>query len=359
MDTGDFTELRSDEGINLSILKGIIAPLLNEGTADHIEIKRFSGGYSNLTYLIRVNDLHELVLRTAPKGANVKSGHDMSREYKILKKIKPVLESVPQVYLFSDDHRVTGADFYLMEKMDGYILRAGLPESELPEAPKMSRMAESFISKFAEIHLLDVKSAGLDDIGFPENYISRQITGWAKRYEAALTGDLPEMDSLIKWLTGHISESGPAGLLHNDFKYDNIVYDHTGKILAVLDWEMSTIGDPLMDLGSSLAYWSDADDPDWFKALNLNLTTLPGNPDREGLVHAYALATGKEPGNGVFWYAYGLLKLAVIAQQIYSRYTRGLTLDPRFAHLDKAVKACVVMALQAVQRCRISNLFTV
>lgn len=341
------------------MLKGIVEPLLEHGAADQIEVKRFSGGYSNLTYLIRINKLHEFVLRTAPKGANVKSGHDMRREYNILKRIKPLLGSVPQVYLFSDDHLITGADFYLMEKMDGYILRAGLPESALPDASRMAGMAESFISKFAEIHQLGVKNAGLDDIGFPEKYISRQITGWAKRYEAARTGDLPEMDSLIKWLNGHIPESGPAGLLHNDFKYDNIVYDHQVKILAVLDWEMSTIGDPLMDLGSSLAYWADDDDPDWFKALNLNLTTLPGNPDREGVVHAYARATGRDPGNGVFWYAYGLLKLAVIAQQIFSRYNRGLTRDPRFAHLDKAVKACVVMALQAVQKGRISNLFTV
>lgn len=356
MQNKESTPVRTEDGLNLKVLEDILQPLLT-APCEHISVERFTGGYSNMTYLIKVNGCQEYVLRTAPKGANVKSGHDMHREFNILKKVKASMGCVPAVYLFSDDHRVTGEDFFLMEKVEGYILRAG--QNIMPDQRQMMVMADSFIRKFTEMHDLDIDAAGLTEIGFPENFITRQISGWSRRYEAARTHDIPEMETLMSWLSGHVPYAGKPGLIHNDFKYDNLIYDEQFDIKAILDWEMSTVGEPLMDVGGSLAYWADPDDPEWFRALNLNLTTLPGNPDRAAFLHSYSKITGRDPGSGVFWYAYGLLKLAVIAQQIYKRYYLGYTKEKKFAQLDKAVKACAVMAVQSIQKGRISNLFIV
>ncbi|MBK9255728.1 MAG: phosphotransferase family protein [Saprospiraceae bacterium] len=325
---------------------------------DQFKIQRFTGGYSNLTYLLKIDNTEDQwVLRMPPKGAQVKSGHDMSREYKILSNIRSQFKAVPETILFCSDTSVLDAEFYIMKKVDGFILRAGLPENQLPDSHRMKAMFDEFVNQFVRIHQLNYAESGLSDLGNPKNYVSRQIYGWAKRYELSKTEDIPEINQLILWLSSHMPSESGYSLIHNDYKYDNVIFGDDNRILAVLDWEMCTLGDPLMDVGSSLAYWTDPDDPDWFRSLSMSPTTTAGNPNRSEFLNHYAGLSGKDPGNGVFYFAYGLLKLAVIAQQIYKRYTLGHTSDVRFAKLIEAVKACGILSVQAIQRNRIDRLF--
>ncbi|MFZ1751237.1 MAG: phosphotransferase family protein [Saprospiraceae bacterium] len=325
---------------------------------DHFDIKQYTGGYSNLTYRVTINDDVHWVLRKPPVGANIKSGHDMKREFTIISALYPHFPKVPKPIAFCDDHEVIGSEFYIMEKVDGWILRSGMSDEETPLRDQMGQIYLTFCDHFVGLHQLDYMEVGLGTLGNPENYPERQVHGWTKRYYNAKTDEVDSVESLAKWLGNHIPHLSGSCLIHNDFKYDNIILDETNnEVRAILDWEMSTIGDPLMDLGSSLGYWVNADDPPWLQAINLSPTTLPGNASRETLLHDYSTKSGKDPGNGVFYYAYGMFKLAVIAQQIFARYKAGLSKDPKFAHLDKVVRACGDMAMRSIERKKIDQLF--
>src|SRR4051812_6124744 len=247
-----------------------------EGT---LTIEQFPAGFSNLTYLLRIGE-KELVLRRPPIGARVKTAHDMSREYRILSHLYPVYQKVPRPLLFCEDEAIIGAPFYLMERIKGIILRAQPPQGLTLTPEEMQRLSKSFVENLAEIHEVDYKAAGLGEMGQPHGYVSRQIEGWTKRYTDARTDDVPTIERLAAWLTEHTPpDSKVSALIHNDYKYDNIVLapDDLSKIIAVLDWEMATVGDPLMDLGTTLGYWVDADDPEEWQAYGFGLTVLPGN----------------------------------------------------------------------------------
>jgi len=323
-----------------------------------LEITKFTGGYSNLTYLLTLDGGRKLVMRRPPVGANIKSGHDMHREYRLLSALHPAGLRVPEPVLYCRDAGIIGAEFYVMEYADGVILRAGRKTEDIPSAGDMQKAYNALVGMFAGVHGTDYLHCGLGDLGNPENYPERQITGWSKRYMAAKTDQVDAVEKLMGWLNSHIPAYSGAALIHNDFKYDNLVYDAgTWEIRAILDWEMSTIGDPLMDLGCSLGYWVDRDDPDWLIAINPGPTLWPGSPSREQFVQDYALRTGRDPGNAVFYFAYGMFRLAVIAQQIYARYRAGHTSDPKFASLNKVVESCGFMGMQAVERKKIDRLF--
>ncbi len=290
--------------------------------AGSIDIAQFPRGFSNLTYLVTAGN-RGWILRRPPFGIGRGVAHD-----------------------------------YLMARATGIILRDRLPAGLSLDAAEMRRVSECVVDTLAEIHGVDYASAGLSELGHPEGYARRQVEGWTRRYVAARTGDQPELEALAEWLAESIPESSRAALLHNDFKYDNLVLDSAdpSRVVAVLDWEMATIGDPLMDLGTSLAYWVEAGDPPALRALGLGVTTIEGNLTREEVVARYEAATGRAVDAAVFYYAYGLFKVGVIAQQIYSRYARGLTRDPRFAALDRAVAALGSAGMRAVRRGRIGGL---
>ncbi len=323
-----------------------------------LEIQQFPKGFSNLTYLLRFGD-HEWVLRRPPFGANIKSAHDMSREYRILSHLIHVYPKVPKPLLYCDDPDIIGAPFYVMERVRGVILRPSLPADQAPSPELMARIADSFIATFAELHAVDYHAAGLHDLGRPQGYVRRQIEGWTERYHRAKTDDIPDMERTAQWLAENLRDESGASLIHNDFKYDNLVLhpEDWSRVVAVLDWEMATIGDPLMDLGTSLAYWLDPDDPPELQRLQLSPTVLPGNPTRAELVQRYAEKSGRDVRDVVFYYAYGLFKLAVIIQQIYYRYKQGFTQDARFAHLIHGVRGCAAMAAAAIHKQRIDRLF--
>lgn len=322
-----------------------------------IEVEQFPSGFSNLTYLVRAGG-DEFVLRRPPVGTKVKTAHDMSREFFILSRLHPVYPKVPRPVLFCDDESVLGAPFYLMERVRGVILRARPPAALALTQEIMRRLSESFIRNLALIHEVDYAAAGLGELGRPEGYVRRQIEGWTKRYRNARTDDVPAIETLARWLDEHAPADSGRALIHNDYKYDNIVLAHAdlSEVLAVLDWEMATVGDPLMDLGTTLGYWVDADDPEEWRRFGFGLTTLPGNLRRSELVDAYARQTGRDIPDIVFYYAYGLFKTAGIVQQIYYRYRQGFTKDARFSRLGLLVSACGLLAGRAIEKKRIDRL---
>ena len=321
-------------------------------------VQQFPSGFSNLTYLIQYAGL-DYVLRRPPFGANVKSGHDMGREYKILKALDGHYAKAPKPLLFCADTEVLDAPFYLMERVQGKILRASTPKEEMPTPDQFQKLAGNLVDTLVELHELDYKAVGLDDLGNPEGYVERQVMGWGKRYQKAKTHDHKAMEDTAKWLANHMPKKSRASLIHNDFKYDNLVLtaDDELSVKAVLDWEMTTLGDPLMDLGTTLGYWMHHTDPDFIAQNQLNLTTQLGNPSRGEIVELYAQKSGKPVEDIVFYFVFGVFKIAVIVQQIYYRYHLGHTQDPRFAQLDKIVSLYGLVAQQAIQKQKIDRLF--
>nr|WP_255604128.1 phosphotransferase family protein [Oscillochloris sp. ZM17-4] len=318
-------------------------------------VAQFPRGYSNLTYLLQLGD-RDLVLRRPPFGANIKSAHDMGREHRILSALAGRYARAPRPLAYSDDPAILGAPFYVMERVRGIILRSSPPAGLDLTPALMGAMCGSLVQTLADLHRVDYVAAGLGDLGRPEGYVARQVAGWAKRYAAARTDDLPALERAAAWLQAHAPAESGVALIHNDFKYDNLVFDLADptRVVAVLDWEMATIGDPLMDLGTTLGYWAEPGDPAALR--EFGLTSRPGNLSRQQLVDAYAAASGREVGDVQFYYVFGLFKVAVIIQQIYARYRAGHTSDERFAGLSRLVLACADLAGRCLDSGRISDL---
>lgn len=318
-------------------------------------------GYSNVTYRVRYGG-RDLILRRPPPGANVRAGHDMGREYRVLSALSPVYDKVPHPLVYCDDSEVIGAPFYVMERVDGVVLRKPLPEGIHLTPEVMRGVSEAFIENLVVIHGLDVENpeSALGTLGHPEGYLQRQISGWIERYERSRTDDIPQMERAQAWMTEHAPEQRYASLIHNDYKYDNLMFDAADltQIRAVLDWEMATLGDPLTDLGVTLAYWLDPNDPAERLAIPFsdNFTTLPGNLSRAELVQRYAERSGRDVSDIVFYFVYGLYKNAVIAQQIHARYVRGLLPDKRFGRFMPAIVGSATSAVRAIETGRIDQL---
>ena len=312
-----------------------------------VRIAQFPGGASNLTYLVRAGE-REWVLRRPPFGTKAHSAHDMGREYRILSRIHAAFPYAPRPVLFCGDTGVLGAEFYLMERLDGLILRRDLPEG-MSLAPEEARaLCENLVDVQVRLHGVDYEAAGLAELGHPEGYVGRQISGWSDRYRRAVTDDVPDNEELMAWLAANQPPgSGRAGVIHNDYKFDNVVLarrDGKLAIVGVLDWEMATLGDPLMDLGASLAYWVEAGDPEAMQAIRMMPTQLPGMMARRELVDFYLARAGLPATPFEFYYVYGLFRLAVIVQQIYYRFVHGQTTNPRFAPFGRF---CTVLSRRA------------
>jgi aminoglycoside phosphotransferase (APT) family kinase protein len=348
--------IRQGEELDLGALQAFLATALPDFEGP-IVAEQFRAGHSNLTYLLRGAD-QELVLRRPPFGAKIKTAHDMGREFHILSHLADVYPKIPQPVLYCQDPTILGAPFYLMERLRGVILRSSIPEGlELP-APLMRRLSENLIDNLVDIHGLDYEALGLGDLGRPAGFVQRQIQGWTKRYVNSRTDDVPDVERVAAWLVEHMPEEVGASLIHNDYKYDNLVLDphDLTYILGVLDWEMSTVGDPLMDLGTTLGYWVDPDDPEEVQSLPFGLTTLPGNLNRRELAQRYAEKSGQDLSNILFYFIYGLFKIIVIVQQIYARFKAGLTRDERFAPLILVVWVLGKAAVRAIEKNRIDDL---
>lgn len=326
--------------------------------AGSVVVQQFPKGHSNLTYLLSVGE-KEVVLRRPPFGGKIKTAHDMGREYRILSALQGVYDKAPRPTIHCEDENVIGAPFYVMERVPGVILRGGdAPNGLNLTEDVMRRLSTALIDGLAELHSVDVSAAGLESFGRPEGYVERQVSGWTKRYFAAKTDEVPEFEESAAWLAKNMPADGPGALIHGDMKYDNVVLspDDITKIAAVLDWEMATIGDPLMDLGTTLGYWVEGNDPDANKMLGLGPTALPGNLNRIELVERYATQTGRDVNDALFYFVYGLLKIAVIAQQIYKRFVEGHSKDPRFQSMIMGVQILSKTAALALEKDRIYDL---
>jgi aminoglycoside phosphotransferase (APT) family kinase protein len=348
-------EVREGESPDLEKLRVYLRQQL-PGFDNELTIQQFPGGYSNLTFLVKSGE-KEYVLRKPPFGANIKSAHDMGREFRVLSALKPVYGPVPSPLLFCDDEQVIGSSFYIMERVSGIILRNKKPEGIDLTPATMRSISESAVDNLAELHAIDLYNTGLIKMGKPEGYIARQVEGWIKRYFIAETDTVEDMNTTAEWMQGNIPVDGSPAFIHNDYKYDNLVLDpdQLQQIIAVLDWEMATVGSPLMDLGTTLAYWAESADSIVLKPFNL--TWLPGNLNREEVVQRYAAKRGIEDPDMLFYFVYGSFKIGVIVQQIYSRYKKGFSRDERFAGLIHVVQACAANAKQAIRYKRISHFY--
>jgi aminoglycoside phosphotransferase (APT) family kinase protein len=313
-------------------------------------IKQFPGGASNLTYLVEFEN-QSFVLRRPPFGTKAKSAHDMGREFRVMQKLKPVYPYVPHMIALCEDEGVLGAPFYVMERLVGFIPRADLPE-ELGFGPEQHRaICHEFIDKLVELHQVDYQKAGLADLGKPEGYVTRQVDGWSQRYLGARTENVPDFAFVRQWLSEHKPDQIRSCIIHNDYRFDNIVFDpeQPTRAIGVLDWEMATLGDPLMDLGNSLAYWVEAGDDPLMQKMRRQPTHLPGMLSRSEIVELY-LKKMDLPSVDFTWYrVYGLFRLAVIAQQIYYRFAAGQTQDQRFAQFHVMVSHLEKLSLAAIK----------
>ena len=304
------------------------------GLRGEVEVTQYSGGASNWTYRLRYPD-HDLVLRRPPAGTKAKSAHDMGREFRVQGALAPVYPYVPEMIGLCDDPAVLGCDFFVMRRIPGTILRANPPRGMALDPGMARRLAFSAVDRLVELHRSDPESAGLSSLGKGPGYARRQIAGWSDRYRKARTWNVPRFEGVIGWLERNVPDDTGASVIHGDFRLDNLVLDpdDPSRVVGVLDWEMATIGDPLMDLGNSLAYWVEAGDDPVARATRRQPTHLPGMPTRREVVERYLDRMGWPRRDVTFYEVYGLFRLAAIAQQIYYRYHHGQTRNPAFKRL--------------------------
>jgi aminoglycoside phosphotransferase (APT) family kinase protein len=354
----DTKPIRNGEEIDAKNL----SKYLQDKISGEISIAQFPSGNSNLTYCVKIGET-EYVLRRPPFGNTVKSAHDMSREFNVLDKLSKVYLPAPKPILLCQDQSIIGSEFYLMERRNGLIIRGKLSEPlavangvTLSNSPELRmKVVESFIQNLVDLHKLDYEAAGLGDFGKPEGYAIRQVEGWSKRYFNAKTGENIELEKTIEWLNANIPNDETASLVHNDYKFDNIMLNPSDltEIIAVLDWEMTTIGSPLMDFGTTLGYWMSKEVGEDLLNMPFNPRVLMENVSRQQLADLYAEKSGRDLHDILFYYVFGTFKIAVIAQQIYSRFARGFTKDKRFENFHIFVNALGKIAFLAIQTKRI------
>jgi aminoglycoside phosphotransferase (APT) family kinase protein len=331
----DLTAVRQEDRFDVAAMHAWLRTYIN---IDELpEVLQFRSGASNLTYLLQYPG-RELVLRRPPVGTKAVSAHDMKREYLIQSRLHSVYSLVPGMIALCEDHSVMGSDFYVMERVVGQIFRRDIAQEIT--ASDIEVMADSLISGLVQLHGVDASILG--ELNKGPGYVARQVQGWSKRYRNALTDDVPDAEKVMAWLDTNKPEDVDSCIIHGDWRIDNVVFDlEHSRIAGVLDWELATVGDPLMDLGSALAYWVDHDDEPGFAALRRQPSHLPGMPTREQFVAKYLQLSGRKCDDFTFYEVFGLFRLAVIIQQIWARYSAGQTTNPAFAGFGEAVNTLI------------------
>jgi len=331
----DLTPVRDEDRFDVAQMHQWLQPFI--GVDALPEVMQFRSGASNLTYLLQYPD-RELVLRKPPVGMKAASAHDMKREFLIQSRLQPVYPLVPSMIALCDDQAVMGSDFYVMERVVGDIFRRDVPEGVTPT--DVSVMADSLINGLVQLHAVDASI--LAELNKGPGYVQRQLEGWSKRYRNALTDDVPNGEKVMAWLEANRPDDVASCVIHGDWRIDNVVFDlKQARIVGVLDWELATVGDPLMDLGSALAYWVDRDDDPAFAALRRQPSHLPGMPTRDEFVAKYLEKSGVRCADFTFYEVFGLFRLAVIIQQIWARYRAGQTTNPAFAGFGAACNTLI------------------
>ena len=346
--SSDTNPVRDDEHFDEARLAAYLRGQL-PGADQPLTVRQFGGGAANLTYLLSYGR-HDYVLRRPPLGRLAHSAHDMAREYKVLSVLHRAFPLAPPAYLHCADPAIIGAEFFVMERRHGLVVRRALPAAyaHLADAPR--RMSLALVDALAALHAVDYAALGLGDLGKPAGFVERQVAGWHQRWQAAKTADVPEMEAVYAWLAANVPASSAFALVHNDFKLDNamLASDDPGRLVAVFDWDMATLGDPLSDLGALLAYWSEPSDPADLQALAMMPAGDLGFPTRAELVARYAASSGRSVAHIRFYHALGLFRVVVIIAQIYVRYVRGQTRDQRFAAFGAAIQPMARAALKLI-----------
>nr|WP_220127319.1 phosphotransferase family protein [Halobacillus locisalis] len=306
-----------------------------------LSVRQFGAGHSNLTYELSIGNW-KAVLRRPPLGPVAPKAHDMEREYKVLQSLHPVFPLAPKPLLFNSGE-VLGAPFFIMERRSGLVYDTEFPESVPPTAALGQQISEEMVDRLVELHAIDYKKTALAEMVKPEGFMERQVHGWIKRYEQARTDDVVSGERLKRWLVEHIPDSDEASIIHYDYKLNNAMFDedHPTEMVGLFDWEMTTVGDPLADLGAAMSYWMEADDPELLRT-GLGkppVTVMEGFYTREQFLERYAEKSGRDLSAIHFYVTFAYFKLVGIVQQIYSRYKKGQTQDQRFAHMNVFVNA--------------------
>ncbi|MFD6441751.1 phosphotransferase family protein [Peribacillus sp. NPDC060186] len=342
----DTIPVRSGEELNLSTLEDFLRKNVLDLPNEPLELQQFSTGYSNLTYQLRMGEW-ESVLRRPPLGPVAPKAHDMKREHHILSSINPYFQAAPEPILFSDDVSIVGAPFFLMERKHGVVIDSKFPKGAEPTAERCRQLSYVMVNQLADLHSIPYEKTGLAEISKPEGFIERQVHGWISRYERAKIDEIKEVGALIDYLQKNIPEYSQTSIIHYDYKINNAMFNQNlTEMVGLFDWEMSTVGDPLADLGVAMSYWTESSDPELIKfgLGQASVTTLDGFLTRQEFIEAYAARSGRNVSDIDFYLTFGYFKLAVILQQIYYRYKKGQTNDIRFSKLGTTVKSLITHA---------------
>jgi aminoglycoside phosphotransferase (APT) family kinase protein len=362
----DTSPIREGEELNNALLESYLREHLPQALQGEtfdlnlpLTVEQFPGGHSNLTYMVSLFG-REFVLRRPPFGPVAPTAHDMPREFRLLAAIHPHFNIAPKPYLLCEDVSIIGAPFYLMERRNGLVIRRNLPE-ELNDAQTLRDISKGMVATIAALHSVDIYATGLAGLGKPVGFVTRQVKGWTERWHRSKTKEIVEIDEIAQWLLDKLPpepdpEAGrPATLVHNDFKLDNVMLDRQdpAKVVAVLDWEMCTVGDPLVDLGILLCYWAEKNDCEDRREAISPVTVQPGWMTRAEITECYAEYTGRDVSRIDFYEIFAIFKIAVVVQQIYFRYVRGQTHDERFAAFGPRVEGLARAALDLAKRSKL------
>lgn len=334
--------VRKGEELNAQKLKLFLRKHIDDLPDAPLHIKQFPSGLSNLTYVLKMGEW-EAVLRRPPLGPVAPKAHNMERECRILEKVHPVFPLAPKPFVFSDDTDIVGSPFFVMERRHGVVLDKEVPPELNLTEEDFRRISGTMVDTLVSLHGIDIAKAGLDEIGHPEGFLERQVHGWIQRYERSKTDEIEGVDELTRWLANHLPSSQEPTLIHYDYKLNNVLFseDNIANLTGVFDWEMTTVGDPLADLGVALSYWIESDDPDGLKSVQPSITVQPGFYTRKQFIESYAKKSGRDVSQIHYYLTFAYFKLAVICQQIYYRWKKGQTEDERFAHLGDTVKMLI------------------
>ena len=343
----DTIAVRADESFDLAKVERYLRGHIENIGEGSLQVRQFPSGASNLTYLLQIGKW-EGVLRRPPLGPVPPKAHDMKRECGLLQHINPVFPLAPKPYIYCDDPDIIGTPFYVMERRRGIVIDKSFPPGISPTPDLCQHISNTLIETLVQIHAIDWQAAGLDSIGYPPGFLERQVKGWIERYHRAKTDEIPHVEALTNWFMSHIPESPVPTLIHNDFKLNNLMVDehNPARAVAVFDWEMATIGDPLFDLACTLSYWATADDSEELKTILPTVTWLPGFVSRETFMEIYAQKSSRDLSSMDFYMTFAYFKLAVIIQQIYVRWKRGQTQDERFGAFGDRVQMLIEYAAQ-------------
>jgi len=347
----DTMQVRRSERIDAASLHAFLKRQFPDLPEGKLEITQFSAGHSNLTYCLKIADF-EVVLRRPPLGPVAKNAHDMKREFTILLALHPFLTVVPKPYVYVDDTSIIGSDFFLMERKKGIVLDTHFPSGTESTVQLARQLSEKMVDALVALHAIPYQQTALKDMVKPEGFMERQVHSWVGRYDRAKTAELSEVAALTAWLKANCPKNHEASIIHYDYKFNNGMFSQDyAQMIGLFDWEMTTVGDPLADLGVAMSYWMHADDPKMllYALGEPPITTLPGFYTREEFIARYAEKSGRDVSTIGYYITFAYFKLAVICQQIYYRYVNGQTKDDRFAQMDNMVAALIQQAVKSIK----------